>query len=431
MSVRVHSLDRLLRPKSIAVVGGGFFGANVVRQTLKMGFPGEIWPVHPTREAMEGVRAYPSVADLPGAPDATFIGVNRNLTIEVVRALRARGAGGAVCFASGFLEAGDDDADGARLQDELLEAAGDMPVIGPNCYGLINYADGALLWPDQHGGERLAHGARGAAIITQSSNIAINMTMQRRGLPLAYVMTAGNQAQTGLSDMALGLIEDERVSALGLHIEGFDSVAGYERLAARARELGKPIVAMKVGRSEQARAATVSHTASLAGSDAASDAFLKRLGIARVDTIPSFLEALKLLHAIGPLSGPRLSSMSCSGGEASVMADSAEGRRVHFPRLEAAHRASVKATLGPLVAVANPLDYHTFIWNNLPAMTATFTAMVAGGFDLNMLVLDFPRGDRCADADWWPTVEAFSAALAANGAKGSIDAALAENLTQG
>ena len=91
--------------------------------------------------------------------------------------------------------------------------------------------------------------------------------------------------------------------------------------------------------------------------------------------------------------------MSCSGGEASVMADSAEGRRVHFPRLEAAHRASVKATLGPLVAVANPLDYHTFIWNNLPAMTATFTAMVAGGFDLNMLVLDFPRGDRCADAD--------------------------------
>src|SRR5690606_8849194 len=116
-----------------------------------------------------------------------------------------------------------------------------------------------------------------------------------------YVMTAGNQAQTGLSEIALGLIEDERVSVLGLHIEGFDSVAGFGRLAARARELGKPIVAMKVGRSEQARVATVSHTASLAGSDAASDAFLKRLGIARVASIPSFLEALKLLHVTGPL----------------------------------------------------------------------------------------------------------------------------------
>ena len=138
---------------------------------------------------------------------------------------------------SGFLETGDYDADGERLQDELVEAAGDMPIIGPNCYGLINYADGALLWPDQHGGVRLADGERGVAIITQSSNIACNMTMQTRGLPLAFLMTAGNQAQTGLSEMALGLIEDDRVSALGLHIEGFDSVAGFERLAARAREL--------------------------------------------------------------------------------------------------------------------------------------------------------------------------------------------------
>ena len=271
---------------------------------------------------------------------------------------------------------------------------------------------------------------RGVGIITQSSNIACNLTMQKRGLPVAFLMTAGNQAQTGLSEMALGLVEDERVSALGLHIEGFDSVAGFERLAARARELRKPIVAMKVGRSEQARAATISHTASLAGSDAASDAFLKRLGIARVDSIPSFLEALKLLHATGPLAGRTLSSMSCSGGEASVMADSAEGRGVGFPALTEKHRAKVKSTLGPLVAVANPLDYHTFIWNNEPALTATFTAMVSGGFDLNMLVLDFPRNDRCSDADWWPTVNAFEAALKTNKARGAIVASMSENLPE-
>ncbi|TIW85119.1 MAG: acetate--CoA ligase family protein, partial [Mesorhizobium sp.] len=132
----------------------------------------------------------------------------------------------------------------------------------------------------------------------------------------------------------------------------------------------------------------------------------KRLGIARVDSIPAFIEALKLLHVTGPLRGYRLSSMSCSGGEASVMADSAEGRWVNFPVLSDTHRAHVKSTLGPLVAVANPLDYHTFIWNNEPAMTATFTAMVSGGFDLNMLVLDFPRPDRCSDIDWWATLRA-------------------------
>ncbi len=426
-----RDLSRLLRPKSVAVIGGGFFAPNVVKQCLKMGFPGGIWPVHPTREEVAGVKAYRSLAELPGAPDATFIGVNRNLTIDVVRELRERGAGGAICFAAGFKETGSYDAEGERLQAALIEAAGDMPVIGPNCYGLINYADGALLWPDQHGGRRLNEGEKGAAIITQSSNIACNLTMQTRGLPLAFLMTAGNQAQTGLSEMALGLIEDSRVSALGLHIEGFDSAAGFERLAARARELRKPIVAMKVGRSEQARAATVSHTASLAGSDAASDAFLRRLGIPRVDTIPSFLETLKFLHAIGPLPGYSLSSMSCSGGEASVMADTAEGRPVNFPALGEAHRARVHEALGPLVAVANPLDYNTYIWANEPAMTAAFSAMVSGGFDLNILVLDFPRTDRCSDADWWPTVNAFEKALKANGARGAIVASIGENLPEG
>ncbi|PRD41433.1 acyl-CoA synthetase [Phyllobacterium phragmitis] len=424
-----HKLDRLLRPKTIAVFGG-LQATEVIKQSQKMGFSGEIWPVHPRHDEVLGLKAYRSVADLPGSPDAAFIGVNRFLTLDIVRELRAAGAGVAVCYASGFLEAGADDADGARLQDELVEAAGDMPIIGPNCYGLINYCDGALLWPDQHGGRRLAPGEPGVAIITQSSNIAINMTMQTRGLPIAHVMTAGNQAQTGLPDMAIALIEDERVTALGLHIEAFQSAAGFEALAKRARELRKPIVAMKVGRSAQARAATVSHTASLAGSDAASDAFLKRLGIARVNSIPSFLETLKLLHVHGPLDGNTLSSMSCSGGEASVMADAAEGRAVAFPPLTPEHRAYVKSTLGPLVAVANPLDYHTFIWNDEPALTQTFTAMISGGFSLNCLVIDFPRRDRCSDVDWWATVRGFEAALKANNAKGAMIASLPENIPE-
>lgn len=428
-SMASHRLDRLLRPKSIAVFGG-LQAAEVIRQSQKMGFSGEIWPVHPKHDEIEGLKVYRSVADLPASPDAAFIGVNRFLTIDIVRELRDAGAGVSVCYASGFLEAGADDADGARLQEELVEAAGDMPIIGPNCYGLINYCDGALLWPDQHGGRRLAPEERGVAIITQSSNIAINMTMQTRGLPVAHVMTAGNQAQTGLPDMAIALLEDDRVTALGLHIEAFQSAPKFEALAKRARELGKPIVAMKVGRSAQARAATVSHTASLAGSDASSDAFLKRLGIARVTSIASFLETLKLLHVHGPLDGNTLSSMSCSGGEASVMADSAEGRSIGFPALTAEHKARVKATLGPLVAVANPLDYHTFIWNNEPALTQTFTAMVSGGFALNCLVLDFPRKDRCSDVDWWSTVRGFENALRTNDAKGAIVASLPENIPE-
>src|SRR3546814_10373587 len=136
-----------------------------------------------------------------------------------------------------------------------------MPILGPNCYGMINYGDGALLWPDQHGGRRLPDGQRGVAIVTQSSNIAINMTMQRRGLSLAYVVTAGNQAQTGLSEIALGLLDDPQVTALGLHLEGFDYLRALEALAAKARALRKQVIEMTGGRSAEARAATLSHTA--------------------------------------------------------------------------------------------------------------------------------------------------------------------------
>src|SRR5690606_29036850 len=107
-----------------------------------------------------------------------------------------------------------------------------------------------------------------------------------------------------------------------------------------------------------------------------------------IDTIPSFLEALKLLHVAGPLTGGRLSSLSCSGGEASVIADAVQGRRVYFPRLTDEQVISVRKTLNPLVTVANPLDYHTFIWNDDAAMAATFTAMVSARFDFNILVLD-------------------------------------------
>ncbi|KIC07008.1 acyl-CoA synthetase, partial [Leisingera sp. ANG-M1] len=141
-----RDLSRLFRPKSIAVIGGGAWCRLVIEQCQKMGFEGTIWPVHPKAEEVAGLPAFKDVDSLPEAPDAAFIGVNRFITIEVVRALSTRGAGGAVCFASGFLEAAAEDAEGADLQAQLLEAAGEMPFLGPNCYGFINYLDGALLW---------------------------------------------------------------------------------------------------------------------------------------------------------------------------------------------------------------------------------------------------------------------------------------------
>ncbi len=421
-----RSLTRLIRPRTIAVFGGRE-ARRVIEQCDRMGFAGEIWPVHPTLESVLGRRCYRSVADLPDAPDAAFVGVNRTLTIDIIRDLAARGAGGAVCYASGFREAIAELADGADLQQALVEAAGTMPIVGPNCYGMINGLDGALLWPDQHG---ILRTERGVAILTQSSNIAINLSMQKRGLPISYLMTAGNQAQTGLSDLARAVLEDPRITAVGLHIEGFGDIRALEALAMRARELRKPVVALKVGKSEQAQRATVSHTASLAGSDAVADAVLDRLGIGRVATLPELIETLKLLHVAGPLESNAISSMSCSGGEASLMADAAVGRNVEFRALKPEQLPMLRASLGQMVALSNPLDYHTFVWGDLARQTEAFGAMFAGGYALNLLVLDFPREDRCDGADWMITVSAVIAAAKQTGACAGILATLPENMPE-
>ncbi|SFE12934.1 Acyl-CoA synthetase (NDP forming) [Sulfitobacter brevis] len=417
-----RDLNRLLRPRSVAVIGGGAWCRAVVEQCRKMGFDGAIWPIHPREAEIAGVPAYPDLAALPEAPDATFVGVNREATIALVKELSQRGAGGAVCFASGFREAQAEDASGAGLQDQLLEAAGEMPILGPNCYGYVNYLDGALLWPDQHGGKRVT---RGVAVVTQSSNIAINITMQTRGLPLAYVVTAGNQAQSGISEIGRALLDDPRVTALGLHIEGIGDLREFGALAAHARALGKPIVAIKVGRSAQARAATVSHTASLAGGDAGADALLSRLGIARVNDLPTLLETLKLLHVTGPLPQNAIATISCSGGEASLAADTGVGQVV-FPPLNERQKADLRAALGPRVALANPLDYHTYIWRDVPAMTRAFAAMADPQIAITLLIVDFPRPDRCDPSDWDCVIAAATGAAQQTGARYGMAATLPE-----
>ncbi|MEL6794079.1 MAG: CoA-binding protein, partial [Pseudomonadota bacterium] len=333
--------------------------------------------------------------------------------------LAAMGAGGAVSFASGFTETGD-----ADRQAALVAAAGEMPMLGPNCYGVVNYLDGALLWPDQHGGERVE---RGVAIVSQSSNIAINMTMAARGLPIAYVVCVGNQAQTGLAEIGAALAADDRVSAIGFYIEGVGDPVGFFEMV---RAAGKPVVAIKAGRSAAAQAATVSHTASLAGGDAASRAFFARCGVPLLDSIPEFLETLKLLHVAGPLPGRGVCSVSCSGGEASLAADAAEGRDLHFPPLSQDDETRIRATLSDLVTISNPLDYHTFIWGDRERMADCFTAVMESDFDLTMFILDFPRADRCDPSEWDTAIYGITEAAARTGRRAAVVAGMQENLPE-
>ncbi|MGF1550919.1 MAG: acetate--CoA ligase family protein [Paracoccaceae bacterium] len=423
----MQSLSRLLRPRSIAVVGGGAWGANVIRECRRIGYEGALRAVHPSRPEIEGVAACRDVAALPEAPDAAYVAVNGAASVEVVRALAARGAGGAVCFASGFAEAEAEIEGSDGLQAALVAAAGDMRLLGPNCYGVLNLLDRVALWPDRHGARSVE---TGVAVVTQSSNIAINLTMQRRGLPLACVVTAGNQAQTGLAEIGVALLEEPRVTALGLHVEGLGEAARFEALADAARRTGKPVVALKSGRSARGRAAGLTHTASLMGSDAGADALLDRLRIARVGSLSVLLEMLKLLHHVGPLPSIRIASMSCSGGEAGLMADAGEAAGLDFPAPEPRQRARLRAVLGPRVALANPLDYHTYVWGDRAAMAETFAAMLDGDVAMGCLVLDFPREDVGTPPEWEAALDAAAEARAREGKPLAVVSTLADTMPE-
>lgn len=413
----MKNLDRLLRPKSIAVLGAGW-ALNVIEQCRKMGFAGQIWPVHPTKTEIGGLKAYASLADLPHAPDATFIGVNRFATVEVVAELAAMGAGGAICFASGWTEAG-----APELQAKLVAAAGDMPILGPNCYGVINYLDGALLWPDQHGGIPVA---KGVALVSQSSNIVINLGMQKRALPVAYVACLGNAAVVGLADLAGALLDDPRVTALGMYIEGIDDAVAFAALAERARAMGKGVVCIKSGKTELSRTAAASHTASLAGGGAASSAFLRQIGVAEVNTPSELIETLKIFHVHGPQIGTRICSLSCSGGEAGLVADLAAPYGIDFPPVPQVTHDRLFKVLGEIPTISNPLDYHTFIWGDGPKTTEVFTAMLEA-YDAGLYIIDPPRDDRCDPSGYQPAMDAILSAQRTSGKIALPVASMPEN----
>ena len=416
------SFERLLKPRNIAVFGGAQ-AEEVIRQCDLMGYKGEIWPVHPKKTKVLGRRVYRSVADLPGNPDAAYVGVNRHITIDIVRDLAARNAGGAVCYATGFIEAGEE---GAELQKRLLKASGDMPLIGPNCYGLLNYLDGAMLWPDQQGGRRVDEGV---AIITMSSNVGFSLTMQRRGLPIAYLLSLGNKLKFDLHDAIQVFARQDRVTAIGLYVETMPDPKVFQEAVNVARDLRKPIVAVKTGRSTVGRNLVVSHTASLAGSDDLVSALFERLGVARVDSLEALMEALKVLHVLGPLKGGRIGAMSTSGGDLTLLAD-AMGPDLSMPPLSEKVKQNLRATVHERVVAANPFDYQMFNWDDEDHMAQKFTAFLSEDFDVALCLLDYPREDLCDQSSWGGAERGFVRAVQQTGTKGAVLATFSDTITE-
>lgn len=410
-------LHRLLAPRSIAVVGGAP-AERVVRQCVKLGFAGPIWPVHPKRAELAGIACVPSLEDLPGVPDAVFLGINRHATIEAIGAISRMGVGGAVCYSSGFAETDDDD-----LQAQLLSVAGGMPFFGPNCYGFVNTFDRVALWPDEHG---LSRYERGVAIVSQSGNVAVNLTFQRRGLRLGTMVSVGNQARLGSEDAVAELLSDDRITAIGLFLEAVRDAQRFAEVAELAAARGIGLVALQTGRSVAGALIANSHTGSMAGRAAAYDALFSRYGVAVVRTPSEMLETLKLLDSGGRLRGRKIVSLSCSGGEASLVADYGEDTRLSFEPFSAVQQAKIESTVTELVSVSNPFDYQTFMWGDRNAMARTFTAVLEGPQDATILLLDGPNTPTNDPSAWYLAGDSFADAADVTGGRAVVVATLAE-----
>ena len=390
-----------------------------------MGFCGPIYAVHPTRHEIDGRPAYPSVQDLPEVPDAAFVAVNAAASVEIVRQLAELDAGGAVLYAAGFSEAGT--AEGTALEDALREAAGGLAVLGPNCYGLVDLVHGVSLWPVPFPQSR--HD-RGVAMILQSGNLGINVTMSQRSLPLAFVASVGNQAVLEISELVDAYLDMDEVSGIGIYLEGLRDVPRFAAAAARALERGVPIAVCKAGRSELGRELAYTHTASLAGSDGLYSALFDRYGVAACGSLPELLETLKALVEVGPLGGRRVFVFTCSGAEAALSADAATTSGLELPQPPSESRAALTDVLPEHALVSNPLDYGNALWGQEEPLRRVFSTALRDPVDAALLVIDYPLAgfDYAADVD--AAIRAMGDAAGAAGIPGAVASVLPESLPQ-
>ena len=380
---KIENLRRLMAPSSVAFFGGkSMIGA--VQRCRQGGFQGDVWLVNPKHSEIDGEPCFNSVADLPGTVDAAFVGTNNETTVSIVEQLNNAGAGGVVCYASGFAESGET---GKKMQDELIKASGDMALLGPNCYGLLDYLHNSALWPVAHGGKQVE---RGVAILTQSGNFAYNLSMIDRSLPTAYLISVGNEASIDMADLIEILLDEPRVTAIGLHMEGLNNVNSFAKAAIKALKKGVPIIALKTCTSSIGVELAAGHTSSLAGTDELYDALFDRLGIIRVSGPVSFMETLKIATCGQLPKGPRVAALACSGGDAAFIADYSETNNLELPQLNQEQKEKFRTVLPKFANVANPLDFTTVIWGNESALRVCAETMLDSDVDFGFLILDYP-----------------------------------------
>jgi len=408
-------LQPLIAPASIAVVGASENpgpGLQVIENLRQLGYEGTIYPVNPRYQEVLGLRCHPSLAALREAGrrvDLAAILLNRNLVVPILEEAARTGVRAAWAFANGFAEAGEE---GRELQQQITDLCRrhDMLFCGPNCVGLLNFNGkvGAYSAPAPR---EIVAGDIG--MVAQSGYVCIQVANANRGLGFSMILSAGNEAVVDATDYIGYMLEDPGTRVIMAFIEQFRHPERLPALARRSRELGKPIVVIKVGRSEMARRATAAHTGALAGSDDVQDALFRQLGLIRVEDLDEMFETAELFSKWGERlpKGNGVFAVTLSGGVISLLADLGENLNLRFPGWTDAGRARVQEVLPPYAGVDNPLD----AWGSgkveeayLPCLSAAAAEPEA---DLILVSQDVPAGMAPRQVEQYAAVAEAAAAV--------------------
>lgn len=377
-----QNFEFLLNPRSVTVIGASDdplrIGGRPISYMLKQGFEGRIYPVNPNRAIVQGLKAYASVADLPEVPDVAVVAVPATATLAVIEELALRGTGAAILFSAGFAEAGPE---GAELQAQVVAAARahGMRLLGPNSLGIVNPRTGffgSFVSSVELGMPRPGR----VAIVSQSGAYGGHLLSAATAadIGLSVVMMTGNEADLSLGEVLQIVVDDPDTDVIALYSEG---IKESERLVAAlqsARRARKPVVMMKVGRSEVGSAAAQSHTASIAGNDAVIDAVLKELGVVRALSTEHMLDVARLAtRRIYPANNS-LGAITVSGGAGVIISDAADDAGLPMPEMPLTAQAQLRALL-PFASPRNPVDTTAQFLNEMSLIGQFLDTMVGEG----------------------------------------------------
>jgi len=419
---RADRLRRMFNPRSAVFVGGSVIEEAIV-YCRDMGFQGPICVVNPFHQHLAGVRCHAAIEDLPQVPDIAYVGTPRSVVCETLAALSRAGVGGAVCNSAGFSEL---QGEGVALQQAFVDAAGDMPVIGPNCLGFANFLDNAAFmqgFSGDHSGVE-----RGVAVISNGGAYVSDLGCADRSLPVAFQAGLGNQAMVTMAEVMDLVLDDDRVLAVNLYFEALHDVARLSRCALKAARKGIPVVAVKGGRHEAGRRAAQTHTASLAGDGVVASALFRRFGFVEADNAIEAIETLKFLVFAGTPRGNRTAFTTSSGSYAVLGGDAAEAEGLAIEPLGEKTRQSLAELLPSYVLPSNPLDISNGQYFETCRLEAIFDAFLDEGFDIALQVMCFPPPGGWDPATWHANAEAFARQARRHGLSCAFVATLPEGL---